>query len=123
MPQRFLLTGCVFGAAGRSQVPWLASIERRRLAASLLVTLDARGSDGTPSHEQGRYQPAKTPAGENRCVIGGPLPPGAVSAEAVDDRGRRIAAAVAHDAHVVMLEQGDDEPGRRCAAVMPRGDR
>jgi hypothetical protein len=41
-------------------------------------------------------------------VVGGLLPPGAVSAEGVDDRGTRVDAAVAAGAYVAMLEQPND---------------
>lgn len=52
---------------------------------------------------------------QNRCgwrisasLIGGLLPPGAVSAEAVDERGTRVAAAVGDGAYVAVLEQPND---------------
>jgi hypothetical protein len=38
-------------------------------------------------------------------VVGGRLPPGAVSAEAVDDRGLRVSALVADGVYAAMLEQ------------------
>ena len=54
------------------------------------------------------YRPVSVPAGAERCVVGGLLPPGAVSAEVVDDRGRRVAASVANGAYVVVLHQRDE---------------
>lgn len=41
-------------------------------------------------------------------MVGGLLPPGAVSAEALDDRRARVAAAVADGAYVAILEQPND---------------
>ena len=45
---------------------------------------------------------------DERSLIGGLLPPGAIGAEAVDDRGTRVAAAVGGGAYIAVLEQPDD---------------
>ncbi len=51
------------------------------------------------------YRPAHLGLQDDRTLLGGLLPPGAVSAEAVDDRGRRVPAAVGNGAWAVVLEQ------------------
>jgi hypothetical protein len=69
-----------------------------------LVSYEGGGGGGTYLREADPFHPEKA-GDESRCVVGGLLPPGAVSAEAVDDRGTRVAAAVAEGAYVAMLEQ------------------
>jgi hypothetical protein len=49
-----------------------------------------------------RANPVKSGVDENRCVVGGLLPPGAVGVEAVDDRGTRVVAAVAEGAYAAL---------------------
>jgi len=51
------------------------------------------------------YRPAHLGLRDDRTLLGGLLAPGSVSAEAVDDRGCRIAAAVGNGAWAVVLEQ------------------
>ena len=75
---------------------------------SVLVSGDVRQDDGCGVHDADRFHPVKASIDEDRCAVGGLLPPGAVSAEVVDDRGVRVPAAVAHGAYVAVLEQPDD---------------
>jgi hypothetical protein len=51
------------------------------------------------------YRPDHLSLPDDRTLIGGRLPPGAVGAEAVDDAGRRITAALGGGAWVTMLDQ------------------
>ena len=54
------------------------------------------------------YHPVKSWVNEDRSVVGGLLPPGAVSAEAVDDRGRRVDAVVGGGAYAAIIAQPND---------------
>ena len=74
----------------------------------LLVTDEVDAGGGSCLREEDRFGPAKSWVDENRCVVGGLLPPGAVSAEVVDDRGARVAASVGGGAYVAVLEQPND---------------
>jgi hypothetical protein len=74
----------------------------------LLVTDEVDAGGGSCLREEDRFGPAKSWVDENRCVVGGLLPPGAVSAEVVDDRGERVAASVGDGAYVAVLEQPND---------------
>lgn len=75
---------------------------------SVLVAGDVREGDGCCVHGADRFHPVKFAIDEERCVVGGLLPPGAVSAEAVDDRGARVPTATANGAYIAVLEQPDD---------------
>lgn len=76
---------------------------------SVIVTGDAAsGWAGTGVRRDDLFHPVKTWVDEDRSVVGGLLPPGAVSAEAVDDRGGRVPATVGHGAYVALLEQPND---------------
>lgn len=74
---------------------------------SMLVTNETFEGGGTYLREADPFHPEKA-GDESRCVVGGLLPPGAVAAEAVDDQGTRVAAAVAEGAYVAILEQPID---------------
>jgi hypothetical protein len=75
---------------------------------SALVVADVTASDGWPLRHGDRYRPALVPTGPRSCVLGGLLPPGAVAAEVIDDRGARVPAVVANDAYIVVLDQCDE---------------
>jgi hypothetical protein len=75
---------------------------------SVLVVADVTVFDGWPVRHADRYRPVLVPGGQQSCVVGGLLPPGAVVAEAIDDRGNRVPAAVANGAYVVALDQPSD---------------
>ena len=80
-----------------------------RLDDGSVVATDDVGVDGGCGFLPGdRFHPVKSSVDGERCVVGGLLPPGASSVEAVDDRGVRIPAAVAHGAYVAVLQQPDD---------------
>ena len=76
---------------------------------SIVISHDSSGGEsGTFLNDEDRYRPAKTWLDEEHCVIGGLLPPGAVSAEVADDRGTRVVATVALGAYVAVLDQPND---------------
>jgi hypothetical protein len=75
---------------------------------SVLVTDDVRGGDGSSVRDGDRFHPVKAPVDGGGCVVGGLLPPGAVSVQAVDDRGDHVPAVVAGGAYVAVLAQPDD---------------
>jgi hypothetical protein len=85
---------------------------------SALVVADVTASDGWPLRHGDRYRPALVPTGPRSCVVGGLLPPGAVAAEVIDDRGARVPAVVANGAYIVVLDQCDEgaEPIVCCRA-------
>jgi hypothetical protein len=79
------------------------------------VTLDG----GQPLQPWDRYQPISLWLSDDRMLFGGLLPPGAVSAEAVQATGERTPAGIGDGTYVVILEDGmDGEPalGYRDAA-------
>jgi hypothetical protein len=61
--------------------------------------------DGLGGPRLDDYRPSHVGLGDDRTLIGGRLPRGAVGAEVVDDAGRRIAAAVGGGAWAAVLEQ------------------
>lgn len=71
----------------------------------LIVTDDVTKGRGVYLREDDRFHPGATGIEDDRCVVGGLLPPGAVSAEVVDDRGTRVTAAVADGVYAAILEQ------------------
>lgn len=75
---------------------------------SVVVTEDVDEGSGACVREDDRFRPVKVSVGGDRCVVGGLLPPGAVRAEVVDDRGVRVSAAVAEGAYVAVLGQPED---------------
>lgn len=80
-----------------------------RVEYGLLVTHDvAGGGGGSYLRAEDRFAPAKAWVDEERSVVGGLLPPGAVGVEAVDDRGRRVQAQVGGGAYVAVIDQPND---------------
>ena len=75
---------------------------------AVVVTGDVLEGSGACLPDPGRFDPVKAPVDPGRCVVGGWLAPGSVSAEVVDDRGVRVLAAVGDGAYVAVLEQPDD---------------
>jgi hypothetical protein len=75
------------------------------------------------------FRPELIGLADDRTLIGGLLPPGAISAEVVDDTGERHVAAAANGAYVTVLDQqatGEpwpvccrDEEGRPVAPRLP----
>jgi hypothetical protein len=75
---------------------------------SALLVADVRASDGWPLRHGDPYRPALVPAGPRSCVVGGLLPPGAVAADVIDDRGTRVPATVANGAYIAVLDQRNE---------------
>ncbi|MFZ1993297.1 MAG: hypothetical protein WAU75_04245 [Solirubrobacteraceae bacterium] len=80
-----------------------------RAEYGLLVTHDVN-TDGGGAYlrDEDRFAPAKSWVDEDRSVVGGLLPPGAVSVEAIDDRGRRVPAQIGGGAYVAVIDQPHD---------------
>ncbi len=76
----------------------------RRDDGEIVVTDDVSHGRGTTLRRGGRC-PGKAWVDEDRSVVGGLLPAGAVRAEVVDDRAMRIAAEVGHGAYAALLDQ------------------
>lgn len=72
------------------------------------ITPDVNDDDGQPLRAEDVYHPCKTWLPDDRSLVGGLLPPGAVSAEVVDDRGERITAGVGGGAYAAVLAQPND---------------
>jgi hypothetical protein len=82
----------------------------RRDNGDVWVTQDISTDHGQPLRADDVYSPGKTWLPDDRSLVGGLLPPGAVSAEVVDDRGQRITASVGDGAYAAVLEQPGDGP-------------
>ena len=72
------------------------------------LTDDVSSGLGQPVGYQDRYAPEQIGLVDESSLIGGLLPPGAVSAQAVDDRGTWVVAAAGGGAYVAVLEQPND---------------
>lgn len=79
-----------------------------RAEHGLLVTDNVVDGGGSYLREADRYHPVKSGVDQGCSVVGGLLPPGAVSAEAVDDRGIRVEAEVGAGAYAALIEQPID---------------
>jgi hypothetical protein len=79
----------------------------RRDDRDFVITQDVSDDRGQPLR-RGDYRPVKTWLDDERSLVGGVQPPGAVSAEVIDDRSRRVAATVGGGAYVAILEQTND---------------
>ncbi len=95
----------------------------RRDDGEIVVTRDVSDDRGQPLRGSDRYQPVKTLLHDESWLVGGLLPPGAVTAEVLDDWGARIAAVIGGRAYAAILEPSSD-PGEpvvccRDASGMP----
>lgn len=91
----------------------------RRDDGEIALTHDVTADWGQPLQPWDRYQPVRIGLSDDRMMFGGLLPPGAVSAEAVQESGVRIAAAVGGGAYAVIfdaVEHGEPALGYRDAA-------
>jgi hypothetical protein len=68
-------------------------------------THDVHELRGQPLQPGRPYEPVMIWLADERCLVGGLLPPGAASAEVVDEAGRRVDAAVGSGAYVAAVEQ------------------
>jgi hypothetical protein len=80
----------------------------RREDGTVLVTQDVSAGRGQLLRVGDVYGPVKTWLPDDRSLVGGLLPSGAVSAEAVDDRGERVMAGVGGGAYAAILDQPND---------------
>jgi hypothetical protein len=80
----------------------------RRDDGEIVVTQDVSDDRGQPLREGDQYQPVKTWLDDDRSLVGGLLPPGAVSAEVIDDRGTRVTAKIGGGAYAAIIEQPND---------------
>jgi hypothetical protein len=71
------------------------------------LTHDVGDARGSLLGDRG-HRPVKTWLDDSRSLVGGLMPPGAVSAEVIDDRGRRVAAAVGGGAYAAIIDQPND---------------
>ncbi len=70
-----------------------------------MVTHDVSDDRGQSLRRCDAYRPTKTWLDGQRSLVGGVLPPGAVSAEVVDGRGVRVAATVGGGAYAAIITQ------------------
>jgi len=80
----------------------------RRDDGEIVVTQDVSDDRGQPQRDGDRYLPVKTWLEDDRSLVGGLLPSGAVSVEVIDDRGRRGVAMIGDGAYAAILEQPND---------------
>jgi hypothetical protein len=80
----------------------------RRDDGPVFVTQDVSADSGQLLGDGDVYMPVKNWLPDDRSLVGGLLPPGAVSAEVVDDRGERVAAGVGGGAYAAILDQPND---------------
>ena len=91
----------------------------RRDDGEIELTHDVTLERGQPLQRWDRYQPVRILLSGERMLLGGLLPPGAVSVEAVEATGVRTTAAVGGGAFAVILEDrehGEPALGYRDAA-------
>jgi hypothetical protein len=77
----------------------------RRDDGEIVITQDVSDHRGQPFRGRDDYRPAKLGLDRVRSIVAGPLPPRAVSAEVVDDRGTRVAATIGDGVYAAILEQ------------------
>ena len=80
----------------------------RRGDGVVVVTQDVHADGGLPLRPDDMYHPLKTWLPDDRSLVAGILPPGSVSAEVVDDRGKRVEAGVGGGAYAAVLQQPND---------------
>jgi hypothetical protein len=80
----------------------------RRDDGEIVVTRDVREDRGQPLRGDDQHHPLKTWLSAGSSLVGGLLPPGAVSAEVIDDRGTRVVAQIGGGAYAAILEQPND---------------
>ena len=82
----------------------------RRGDGAIVITGDLSNEDGSPI-DRLDYRPVTRWLDGGRRLVGGLLPPGAVSAEVVDDAGARTVAGVGGGVYVAIVHEPD--PGYR----------
>ncbi len=71
------------------------------------LTSDVSHDGGQPVQPWDRYRPIRLGLSDDRMLVGGFLPPGAVSAEVVEATGVRRPAAVGSGVYVVIVADGE----------------
>lgn len=79
----------------------------RRDDGEIVLTHDVTLDRGQAPQPWDRYQPIRVGLGDERMLVGGLLPPGAVSVEAVEASGVRKPAVVGGGAYAVIFEDGE----------------
>jgi hypothetical protein len=98
----------------------------RRDDGEIRITQDVSDDRGQPLRGRDDYRPVHMGLDDARSIVVGLLPPRAVSAEVIDDRGTRVAATVVGGVYAAILKQPNDghEPVVCCretsAAPVPR---
>lgn len=115
MPERAADRHCARGRIGQNLVVGIVLVSLpdgqgvvRQKDGTTLVTDDVTGGGGSYVSDGDRYHPVKSWVDAARSVVGGLLPPGAVTVEVIDDRGTCVSAAVGDGAYVAMIEQPND---------------
>jgi hypothetical protein len=80
----------------------------RRDDGKIVITQDVSDDRGQPLRGRDDYRPVQTWLDDVRSIVAGLLPTRAVSAEIVDDRGTRVAAAIGGGVYAAILEQPND---------------
>jgi hypothetical protein len=80
----------------------------RLVDGATVVTGDVDEGRGAFLREEDPYQPANSWVDGQGSLVGGLLPPGAVSVEVIDDRGMRVAAAIGDGAYAAILAHPND---------------
>jgi hypothetical protein len=97
-----------------------------RRDGEIVITQDVSDDRGQPLCGPDDFRPVQTWLDDVRSIVAGLLPPRAVSAEVVDDRGTRVAAMVGSGVYAAIIEQpnGGPEPVVCCrdesGAPVPR---
>jgi len=77
----------------------------RRDDGQIVITQDVSDHRGQSLRGRDDYRPVQTWLDDVRSIVAGLLPPRAVSAEVVDDRGTRVAATAAGGVYAAILGQ------------------
>jgi hypothetical protein len=80
----------------------------RRQDGDVLLTHDVRDDRGQPLRDGDRYVPMKTWLADDRSLVGGLLPHGAVSVEVIDSRGTRVSAVIGDGVYAAALDERND---------------
>jgi hypothetical protein len=73
----------------------------------IVVTRDVSSDRGQPLRGRDDYRPVQMGLDDVRSIVAGLLPPRAVNAEVVDDRGTRVAATVGVGVYAAITEQSN----------------
>jgi hypothetical protein len=80
----------------------------RRDDGEIVITQDVSDDRGQPLRGRDDYRPVQTWLDDVRSIVAGLLPPDAVSAEVIEDRGTRLTAAAGGGVYAAIVEQPND---------------